>query len=421
MHYFLQVVYTTMQAISFAVFQPWFFIILYLMYWMYKKNQEIEVQSVFLVKTKVYEKMVQPTLSGILVGIGLSIILIYFGIPMHFSAHMAFLLPIALLLALFNFRYLCFSYAGGILGIISLIFRGQKIFTYVVPNINLDIPSIIALVGVLHLMEAWLVFLEGAADSIPIVIQKDNKVAAAYMMQRFWPLPFTLLIMDFVTAVPQQGLIETPNWWPVLKNIIESPSPATILIYSVIPITAVLGYGDIAVSTEPEKKSRKTAILLVFYSLTLIIIAIMSPQRLWLQFLGVILMPLLHEVLIVGSQRKERLSEPLYTYPDKGVRIHELKPEGVAEKIGMKRGDIIVKINGIEIENDRHMQAILNNYYTFLWFDVISVYGEKKYFEYKAYPDGINDIGIIPLMKYHIRVYRLENMENVGLFRMIKK
>ena len=66
------------------------------------------------------------------------------------------------------------------------------------------------------------------------------------------------------------------------------------------------------------------------------------------------------------------------------------------------------------------MQAILNNYYTFLWFDVISVYGEK-YFEYKAYPDGINDIGIIPLMKYHIRVYRLENMENVGLCRMIKK
>ena len=45
MHYFLQVVYTTMQAISFAVFNLGF-IILYLMYWMYK-NQEIEVQSVF--------------------------------------------------------------------------------------------------------------------------------------------------------------------------------------------------------------------------------------------------------------------------------------------------------------------------------------------------------------------------------------
>lgn len=418
MHYFFQVVYTTLQAVAMVIFQPWFFVVLFIMYWMYKRNNDLEIQSILFTKKKIFEKMVQSTLSGILIGIGVSIILVLLGFPMQLSEQMIFLLPIAFLLAVFNFRYLCFSYAGGILGILSFVFRGQKVFGYMFPDINIDIPGIIALVGILHLMESGLIFLEGSNDSIPIVIKKEEKLAGAYMMQKYWPLPFALLIMEAVTSMPRE-IIETPNWWPILKNVIHQPG--VMLIYSICPITAILGYGDIAVSIRPEEKSKRTAISLMFYSLTLISIAVLSPKREWLQFLGVILMPLLHEFLIVRSQRKERFSNPLFVYPDKGVRILELKPDGVAEKIGLKRGDIISKINGIEIQNYIQMKAVLSHYYTFLWFDIISPDEDNKYFEYKAYPDGISDLGIIPLTEQPITVYRLENMESVGLFHMIKK
>ena len=37
MQYFLQIVVTSLQSVSLAVFQPWFLLILYLVYWMYKK------------------------------------------------------------------------------------------------------------------------------------------------------------------------------------------------------------------------------------------------------------------------------------------------------------------------------------------------------------------------------------------------
>ncbi|NLM48074.1 MAG: PDZ domain-containing protein [Epulopiscium sp.] len=420
MQYFLQIVVTSLQSVSLAVFQPWFLLILYLVYWMYKKNYYLALQTALFVKGKIFEKMVQSLLTGILVGIGLSIVLIFLGIPMYFSEQMVFLLPIALVLSLFNFRYLCFSYAGGILGIFYFIARGLKSYGFGLPEIHLDIPGIIALVGILHLMEAWLVFAEGSRDSIPIVIKKDDSYAAAYLMQRYWPIPFSLLIMEFVTSIPQ-GMIETPEWWPIMKNIITPPNPELSLIYTVLPITAILGYGDIAVSQKPEVKSKKTAVSLMFYSSLLIVIAIMSPERLWLQFLGIFLMPLVHEIMIVGNQRKEKISKPLFTFPKKGVRILELKADGVAEKMGMKRGDIILRINGIEIENYAHMKVVLSNYHTFLWFDVLSADGEEKYFEYKAYPYGINDIGIVPLMEQAVKVFRLEDMENVGLFRILKK
>lgn len=415
MHFFFQVVYTTLQAVATAIFHPWFLIVIYLIYKMYKKNGDMEIATLLFTRQKIGNKMIQSILSGILIGISASILLVVIGFPIHISEYMVFLLPVAILLAMINFRYLCFSYAGGILGFLSFIFRGQMFLGYKLPDINLDIPGIIALVGILHFMESLLIFLEGAEDSIPIIINKEGKFASAYMMQKYWPLPFALLVMEVMTAIPQ-GSIEMPNWWPLMKNIIENPSG--VLVYSIYPITAVLGYGDIAVSTTPEQKSRRTALSLMGYSLVLLVTAIFAPNRLWLQGLGVILMPVLHELLIVQSQKRERYAKPLYVYPDKGVRILDLKPEGLGEKLGLKRGDIVLKINGIEIENYLHMKAVLNNYFTFLWVDILGIDGKHRCIEHQAYPLGINDLGIIPLIEEPLAVYRLENMESVGLLKM---
>lgn len=415
MHFFFQVVYTTLQAVATAIFHPWFLIVIYLIYKMYKKNGDMEIATLLFTRQKIGNKMIQSILSGILIGISASILLVVIGFPIHLSEYMVFLLPVAILLAMINFRYLCFSYAGGILGFLSFIFRGQMFLGYKLPDINLDIPGIIALVGILHFMESLLIFLEGAEDSIPIIINKEGKFASAYMMQKYWPLPFALLVMEVMTAIPQ-GSIEMPNWWPLMKNIIEKPGG--VLVYSIYPITAVLGYGDIAVSTTPEQKSRRTALSLMGYSLVLLVTAIFAPNRLWLQGLGVILMPVLHELLIVQSQKRERYAKPLYVYPDKGVRILDLKPEGLGEKLGLKRGDIVLKINGIEIENYLHMKAVLNNYFTFLWVDILGIDGKHRCIEHQAYPLGINDLGIIPLIEEPLAVYRLENMESVGLLKM---
>lgn len=415
MHFFFQVVYTTLQAVATAIFHPWFLIVIYLIYKMYKKNGDMEIATLLFTRQKIGNKMIQSILSGILIGISASILLVVIGFPIHISEYMVFLLPVAILLAMINFRYLCFSYAGGILGFLSFIFRGQMFLGYKLPDINLDIPGIIALVGILHFMESLLIFLEGAEDSIPIIINKEGKFASAYMMQKYWPLPFALLVMEVMTAIPQ-GSIEMPNWWPLMKNIIEKPGG--VLVYSIYPITAVLGYGDIAVSTTPEQKSRRTALSLMGYSLVLLVTAIFAPNRLWLQGLGVILMPVLHELLIVQSQKRERYAKPLYVYPDKGVRILDLKPEGLGEKLGLKRGDIVLKINGIEIENYLHMKAVLNNYFTFLWVDILGIDGKHRCIEHQAYPLGINDLGIIPLIEEPLAVYRLENMESVGLLKM---
>ena len=251
----------------------------------------------------------------------------------------------------------------------------------------MDIPGIIALVGILHFMESLLILLEGADDSIPIIIKKEGKFASAYMMQKYWPLPFALLVMEVMTAVPQ-GSIEMPDWWPLMKNIIDNPGG--VLVYSIYPITAVpiRRYCGIHHS---GAKSRRTALSLMAYSLFLLVTAIFAPNRIWLQGLGVILMPLLHEILIVQGQKRERYSKPLYVYPDKGVRVLDLKPEGLGEKLGLRRGDVILKINGTEIENYLHMKGFLIIISHFMG-GYFGIDGKHRCIEHQAYPSGVNDL-----------------------------
>jgi hypothetical protein len=236
----MKLLYLTLQGIAAAVFHPWFIIVLFLIYRMYKKNHLIRRQTIGVIKDHRFGQMIEGTLIGIITGIVGSSVMVLLGISIRISDAMVMLLPIALILSLINFRYLCFSYAGGLLGIGALLF----------PMIDLDVPGIMALVGILHLMESILIFFAGADESIPIVIRKNEKITGAYLMQKFWPIPFVLLTFQTMAQIPG-GTLEMPEWWPLMKAAVEDPS--TVLLYSIFPITAALGYGNIAISTTPER------------------------------------------------------------------------------------------------------------------------------------------------------------------------
>jgi hypothetical protein len=132
-------------------------------------------------------------------------------------------------------------------------------------------------------------------------------------------------------------------------------------------------------------------------------------------------MPLMHETLILKGQRQEEKVRPLFVLPERGVRVLEVLAEGHAEKIGIKRGDIIHKMNGIEIESYIHLQSILNDSPTFLWIEGIDVDDHKKEYEYQSYRKGIDELGIIPLPENPIITYDLSNMQHTGLMNILMR
>src|SRR5690606_32464385 len=102
-------------------------------------------------------QMGRAVLYGALGGVMATAIFILLGISLN-EVGIWPLWILALLLMLIHPRFLCFSYGAGILALSHLIFG--------LPD--LDIPALMALVAILHLVEAVLIHLVGAAGATPI-------------------------------------------------------------------------------------------------------------------------------------------------------------------------------------------------------------------------------------------------------------
>ncbi len=415
----LRILHVTLYQVANAVLSGTFLLIIFLVFMMYKKNEQVSKHSIPMGKNTLLSNMIHASLFGILTGIIGSFILVTLGISLQISRYLLFLLPIAILLAMFNMRYLCFSYAGGVLGILGLIFRGNIIFGIQLPTMNLDIPGLLALVAVLHCMESILIFTQGASGSIPLVIKRNGKIAAAYLMQKFWPIPFALLVLQLQPQVPTQSIIAVPEWWPLTK--MASLEPNMLAVYFIYPLVAALGYGNIAISTSPEKKAKRSSKQLMIYSTLLLFLAVLSVERIWIQLIGVLFMTLAHELIIIRDQFHENKSVLYYDLPEKGVRILELKSDGAGETMGLVRGDIIQSFNGTEIQDMNHLQRLLDHFYTVIWMDVLRADGSKKYIEFTAYPSGINDLDIIPLPQNPVNTYKIDTPGLHHILRRVQK
>ena len=114
-----------------------------------------------------------------------------------------YLWVLAVLLMLINPRFLCFSYAGGLLALFSL-FTGYP---------KLNIPALMGLVAVLHLVESALILASGHSGSLPVYVRnRFGRVVGAFNLQKFWPVPLAIIAIGYIG--PQ--LPRMPGWWPLL-------------------------------------------------------------------------------------------------------------------------------------------------------------------------------------------------------------
>ncbi len=74
-------------------------------------------------------------------------------------------------------------------------------------------------------MESLLILIDGKTMRTPIFMERDGQIIGGFVLNRFWPVPFTIFINGKIIY------------------------PATII--------AILGYGDYALTNYPEKNPKK--------------------------------------------------------------------------------------------------------------------------------------------------------------------
>jgi len=255
----------------------------------------------------------------------------------------------ALLLMLFSPRFLCFAYAGGLISISSVLFGFPRV----------DVPELLGLVAVLHLVESCLIALGGHHGAVPVYTRHaSGRVVGAFYLQKFWPIPITVFMLFPLTggaALPD--LVSMPDWWPLIKPAYQGD--LTKAVFMLMPVVAGLGYTDLAVTTGPAAKSRRSAGYLVIYSLALLSLAILASYQRELTLVAALFAPLGHEFLIRLGRGLERRGKPLFLSSGMGVMVLDVLPGSKADRIGLRSGDVITAVNGMIIATSSELAAAL--------------------------------------------------------------
>ena len=308
-------------------------------------------------------------------------------------------------LLLINIRFVSFAYPAGILALISLIFNYPKT----------DIPSVLALAAMMHLIESLLIFLNKGKDSIPVFIKHKGEIAGAYLIRKFWPIPIVFL------TLAQQGSLQTAAGFPTSGWMLFTPKilGAAALAFSLDSVVAVLCYSDLAITKHPEKKSRETSYMILCYSLLLFVMALVSIRVPWLKAVGAVFCIAGREAVTLYGRFTEKTGTPLFAPVRRGLKVMEAIPGSHAERMGIQKGDVILNVNGRDVQTEEGLNEALKDYPVFTWIQVVGWDGIEKTYEYKCYPEGYNTLGILPVPREREVTYNTDNFENLSILKNI--
>lgn len=373
MQLFMEIGQIFISTFMFALVMPIFWIVLFLVYLQYRRQAATEAKLYGRTLNGVGRQILYSLVPGIGGGLVASTILVFLGLSLE-QIGLYFIWPVAILLLLINPRYLCFSYAGGIVAVVVLFARHIMVplFPFLQENIVIEyllrvhIPAVLVLIALLHLIEAMLIYIGGHWGRSPIYLKKESgEVIGAFTLQRFWPVPLVALLAT-VVAEPEIVGVTMPEWWPILEPLIE-PGEGKTLQYMLIPVAAGLGYGDIAYSSTPRERTAYSARWLGVYSVVLLMVAVGAEYYSALVLPGVLFAPIAHEMLIIYGKREEEKKPPRYRKSDEGVILMEVLPKTPASQAGLQQEDVIKAVNGeIPRDNGDLLEKIEESYFMVL-------------------------------------------------------
>jgi hypothetical protein len=389
MYFILKLAGLVISEISGILANQIFWVLVVVILLLYRKSSNVEY-AMLKTRLPLTDKISSSLFNGLIGGLFGSFLVILLGITIEnyvpakqgmMSGGITYIWIIAVLLSLINVRYLCFSYAGGIVALCSLVTGFPNVY----------VPGLMALVGILHLIESFLIWIDGYNFATPIFVKKDSgRIVGGYIMNRMWPIPLVLTLL----ALPLTGVLNSlsaeamPGWWPLLKQ----PHAYNYMLF-LVPVA--LGYGDVALTKIPEQRCKISAIHLAGYSILLLILSVAAAKLTLFAYGAALFAPLAHEALILWGKREEEEGKPLFDAEGEGVCVLYTREQSPAQQMKLEPGDRILSINNSKVYSEGQLTEFLQTYPTFIWLEVKKWDGTFKTLEYQNYREAIRNLGII--------------------------
>lgn len=289
---------------------------------------------------------------GILAGAIGSVILSVLGVTFNENSGIEFIFMISILSLFYKKKYISYAYSAAILGAIGIALKFISNITEMKLFLNTDILSLMTFVGVIYILEGFLIIFDGSRGAIPVFTKKEDKIVGGFSFNRYWPIPVAIL-MIFTNSIAGEDSIysNVASWWPIINNKEVLSLLATAMIAS-IPLYGIMGYSNVTFTQEKKTKSLRCGSTILIYGVSVALVAQLASINILGQIIAIIYAPLAFELIMRYEYRVEKKGKCLYVSDDEGIMVLEVTPNSPAYEVGIKRGDKIIEINGQNIKSE---------------------------------------------------------------------
>lgn len=310
---------------------------------------------------------------------------------------------LSIILAIVHLRFLSFMYASSIIAIIAFLTQ-QGILSWHAFHFDaiqhffddVHIPSILALTGILYIVEAVLLWSRKEYGFVPThFFGQRGKLVGGFLIQRIWVLP--LLIGTPALLSLEWSFI--PSWWPLFRHSVPNGNESLFLL----PV--VLGFTTFAIGHKPRIVTRRWSARLLLIGIATIGLSYGALYLWWMALVAAIFALVAHEIVLLLLQQKEKRAQPLYTHSSEGMTILAVLRGSPAAVMGIIAGERLVRVNGLQVNTTKELYRALQLNAAFCKLEVLNLAGNVKFVQRSLYSGEHYLLGIILAPDEHSTTY----------------
>ncbi|MEK4538817.1 PDZ domain-containing protein [Peribacillus sp. FSL K6-1552] len=303
--------------------------------------------------TKIYRKSMELRAlfpQGVIWGLILSFLTLASGIVIPLAALIIVAAVTMIAVLTMNRRFVSPVYTMGVTFFILFFLYDRDIqlpiFQDAFNQLNQSVyPTLVILIGFLLIAEGFLIVSNGSKKISPqLEVSKRGQPIGVYVSQLIWLIPMFVMIPGGELPAPFE-------WYPVFSigEVYLSP----------IVVPFLIGFKQKVHGTLPEQAIRAHGKKVGALGFVITAFAVISN---WYPLLAIItaVLALLGREFLHYSQKVSDAKLPFYFSKSKlGVQILGVIPQSPADKMGLVKGEIISKINGIVVREEEELYRAL--------------------------------------------------------------
>lgn len=320
-------------------------------------------------------------------GLLLSTVLLILGPILPFS--WTLVTSFVMLLAVLSFRYEIAS-AAYIIPLAALII--YLVNEGMIPNLPSWIAisegttvfwtALFGLTATLLLIEGILVRSKASIATSPrTIISKRGQVVGVHHSKRLWFLPLVFLVPT--------GAIGESTWWPIISLGETS--------FHIVGVPLILGF-------HKRIKARYAKEAIDFMGKQLVALSILAIGLVPVAYFLPVTIPYLFGLIVTlrmmlqyGHWKIEQTKPFFYTKKTRGLQVLGVVPTSPADKMGIVPGEILSRVNGIPVKNEKELYEAIQKNAAHCKIEVFDLKGEIRKVQRALYEGEHHQLGVFVL------------------------